>query len=155
VSPRTITELVRRDAPLLRDDTSLHDAVRALLDSDLPALPVVDAGDELVGLFGEREFMGALFPGYVKELSYAGFVPRSMESVLEKRASCRSEPVSKHMNTEHVDVPPDFADVQLAETFLHHRVLIVPVADQGRVVGVITRSDFFAALGERFLSSRT
>ncbi len=155
MSPRTITELVRRDAPLLRDDMALSDAVSALLDSELPALPVVDAGDRLVGLFGEREFMGALFPGYVKELSYAGFVPRSMESVLEKRASCRSEPVGKHMNTEHVDVPPDFADVQLAETFLHHRVLIVPVAEKGRVVGVITRSDFFAALAERFLSSRT
>lgn len=155
MSPRTITELVRRDAPLLRDDMPLQEAVRAVLDSELPALPVVDARGTLVGLFGEREFMAALFPAYVKELSYAGFVPRSIESVLEKRASCRTEAVREHMNTEHVDVPPDFADVQLAETFLHHRVLLVPVTEGGRVVGVVTRSDFFAALGERFLSSRT
>ena len=155
MSPQTITELVRRDAPLLRDDMPLTEAVRAVLDAEMPALPVVDRDGKLVGLFGEREFMGALFPGYVKELSYAGFVPRSMESVLEKRASCRAEAVREHMNTEHVDVPPDFADVQLAETFLHHRVLIVPVAEKGRVVGVITRSEFFAALAERFLSSRT
>ena len=155
MSPQTITELVRRDAPLLRDDMPLTEAVRAVLDAEMPALPVVDRDGKLVGLFGEREFMGALFPGYVKELSYAGFVPRSMESVLEKRASCRAEAVREHMKTEHVDVPPDFADVQLAETFLHHRVLIVPVAEKGRVVGVITRSEFFAALAERFLSSRT
>ncbi len=133
----------------------IAEAVRAVLDSGLPALPVVGADEKLVGIFGEREFMGALFPGYVKELPYAGFVPRSIESVLEKRASCRAETVQKHMNTEHVDVPPDFADVQLAETFLHHRVLIVPVAEKGRVLGVITRSEFFAALAERFLSSRT
>ncbi len=155
MSPRTISELVHRDAPLLRGDAPIGDAVRTVLDAGLPALPVVGDGDRLLGIFGEREFMGALFPGYVKELPYAGFVPRSIESVLEKRASCRSEPVSKHMNTEHVDVPPDFADVQLAETFLHHRVLIVPVAEKGRVVGMITRGDFFAALAERFLSSRT
>ena len=155
MSPRTITELVRRDAPLLRADMPVADAVRIVLDSELPALPVVDAHEKLVGIFGEREFMGAIFPGYVKELPYAGFVRRSIESVLEKRASCRAEPVRDHMNTEHIDVPPDFADVQVAETFLHHRVLIVPVIDSGRVVGVITRSDFFAALAERFLSSRT
>ena len=155
MSPRTITDLVHRDAPLLRDDMPLEEAVRAVLDARLPALPVVDAAGRLLGIFGEREFMGALFPGYVKELPYAGFVPRSIDSVLEKRQGCRQEPVRDHMNTEHVDVPPDFADVQLAETFLHHRVLIVPVADRGRVVGVITRSDFFAALAERFLSSRT
>ena len=56
------------------------------------------------------------------------------------------------MNTEHVDVGPDFSDAQVAEIFLHHRVLIVPVADDGRVVGVITRADFFRSVAERFLS---
>jgi CBS domain-containing protein len=55
------------------------------------------------------------------------------------------------MNTEHVDVPTDASDVQVAETFLHHRVLIVPVTDRGAVQGVITRSDFFARLAVRFL----
>ncbi len=153
MSPRTISDLVHRDAPLLRDDMPLGDAVEVVLDAGLPALPVVDARDKLVGLFGEREFMGALFPGYVKELPYAGFVPRSIESLLEKRQTCRLEAVSQHMNTEHVDVPPDFADVQLAETFLHHRVLIVPVAVKGRVQGVITRSEFFGALAQRFLTA--
>ena len=51
----------------------------------------------------------------------------------------------RRLNTDHVDVGPDYSDVQLAETFLHHRVLIVPVVDQGRVVGVITRADLARA----------
>ncbi len=151
MSPRTITELVHRDAPLLRDDMPLADAVQTVVDAALPALPVVDAHGKLVGIFGEREFIGALFPGYVKELPYAGFVPRSIDAVLDKRGSCRDELVRQHMNTEHVEVPPDHADMQIAEIFLHHRVLIVPVTDHGNVVGVITRSEFFAALAERFL----
>ena len=57
------------------------------------------------------------------------------------------------MNTEHIDVGADFSDAQVAEIFLHHRVLIVPVVDDGRVIGVITRADFFRALAERFLAS--
>lgn len=40
----------------------------------------------------------------------------------------------------------------IAETFLHHRVLIVPVRGDGGVKGVITRSDFFRHLAERFLA---
>jgi CBS domain-containing protein len=55
------------------------------------------------------------------------------------------------MNTEHIDVGTDYSDVGVAEVFLHHRVLIVPVTEDGRVVGVITRSDFFRALAQRFL----
>jgi CBS domain-containing protein len=55
------------------------------------------------------------------------------------------------MNTEHIDVGPDFSDAQLAETFLHHRVLIVPVVDERQIRGVVTRADFFRRLGQRFL----
>ncbi len=47
------------------------------------------------------------------------------------------------MNTEHVDVGTDFSDAQVAEIFLHHRVLLVPVVEDRRVIGVITRNDFF------------
>ena len=122
-----------------------------MLDSGLPALPVVDDDGRFRGIFGEREFMEALFPGYLKELKYAGFVPRSLEDALEKRAACRSEPVGKYMNTEHVDVGADFSDAQLAEIFIHHRVLLVPVVEDGRVIGVITRSRLLPRPRERFL----
>ena len=140
-----------RQAPLLRRDETVGAAIRQVLDSGLPALPVVDANDRLVGIFGEREFMGALFPGYLKELKYAGFVPSTLDDAIEKRAACRDEPVGDYMHTEHIDVGSDFSDAQLAETFLHHRVLVIPVVDSGRVEGVITRAEFFRRLGERFL----
>jgi CBS domain-containing protein len=107
----------------------------------------------MAGIFGEREFMAALFPGYVGELRFAGFVRKGLDEALEKRATCRHEPVAKYMNTEHVDVPEDASDVQVAETFLHHRVLIIPVRGDDGLKGVITRSDFFSQLAERFLEA--
>jgi CBS-domain-containing membrane protein len=151
MSPRSITDPLLREAPVLRAGEEVGSAVRRLLDSGLPALPVVDERERYAGIFGEREFMGAVFPGYLKELRSASFVPRSLQDALEKRSGCRQEPVGRHMNTEHVDVGPDYSDAQVAEIFLHHRVLIVPVIDQRRVLGLLTRSDFFRALAERFL----
>jgi CBS domain-containing protein len=150
VSPNSLTDPLLRDVPCLSADESLGDAVRRVIDSRLPGLPVVDAGGYR-GIFGEREFITAVFPGYLGELKHAGFVPRSLETALQKRATCRDEPVRDWMNTEHVEVGSDFSDAQVAEIFLHHRVLLVPVVDDGRVAGVITRSDFFRALAERVL----
>lgn len=140
-----------RDIPQLKEDEPVGEAIRKVLDTDLPALPVVDGDERYAGIFGEREFMAAVFPGYMKELRYAAFVPHSLDDALEKRATCRAEPVAQHMNTEHVDLSGDFSDAAVAETFLHHRVLIVPVTEDGRVIGVITRHEFFRALAERFL----
>jgi CBS domain-containing protein len=151
MSPRTIIELVQHQPPLLHDSDRVEDAVRRLLGCDLPALPVVGEDERYAGIFGEREVMTALFPGYLGQLKRAAFVPRSIDEALELREEARDEPVGKHMHTEHVEVGPDFSDTQVADTFLHHRVLIVPVVDDGRVEGIITRHDFFRAVAERFI----
>jgi CBS domain-containing protein len=146
--PQRIANAVRREVPLLRDNDVLRDAVAAIIAADMPALPVVDGDGRLLGIFGEREFIGALFPGYLKQLGYAGFVPRSLDEALEKRAVCIGEPVAKYMNTDHIDVDENFSDIQLAEIFLHHRVLIIPIVDHRRVTGIVTRTDFFRALAQ-------
>jgi len=153
VSPNRLGQLTIRAAPLLRADDSVLTAAQRVVESGLPALPVVDEGGRLVGIFGERELMHALFPGYLDELRSARFVRRTIDAQLELRLSCRAEPVRDHVTADHVDVGADYSDVQLAETFLHHRVLIVPVIEDGAVCGVITRADFFRALVERFAAA--
>ena len=151
MSPSTMTDPLLREVPTLGVSDPLEAAVPRVIDSGLPALPVADENGAYRGIFGEREFITAVFPGYLGELKHAGFVLRALESSLEKRAGCRLEPVRDWMNTEHVEVGPDFSDAQVAEIFLHHRVLLVPVVENHQVLGVITRNDFFKALAERVL----
>jgi CBS domain-containing protein len=153
MSPRSISDLVVSEPPLLHTDEEVEPAVRRLLDSELPALPVVDERERYAGIFGEREFMNALFPGYLSQLKHSAFLSRSLDEALEKRESCRIEPVGKYMHTGHVEVGPDFSDTQVAEIFLHHRVLVVPIVDHGAVVGMIRRRDFFRAMAERFVGA--
>ncbi|HET8754874.1 MAG TPA: CBS domain-containing protein [Solirubrobacteraceae bacterium] len=151
MSPRSVSDPLVRDTPVLAAADTVETAVRRLLDTDLPALPVAH-DRRYCGIFGEREFLQALFPGYLNELGSAGFVTKSLDSALDKRSSCRRDAVREYMNTEHVDVGADFSDAQVAEIFLHHRVLVLPViGDDGRVAGVITRSDFFRAVARRFV----
>ena len=151
MSPSTISDLALREPAVLHASDTIEAAVRTLLESGLPALPVLDARERFAGIFGEREFMGAIFPGYLDQLKGAGFLRRSLDETLEKRVGCRVELVGDHLTTDHVDVGPDFSDTQVAEIFLHHRVLVVPIVDGGRVTGVITRAVFFRTIAERFL----
>jgi CBS-domain-containing membrane protein len=136
---------------VLREDETVAAAVQGLSDGDLRALPVVDARERFSGVFGEREFFAALFPGYMGELHNAAFVTAALDDTIERRLACAEEPVARFLTSDHVDVPPSASDVQLAETFLHHRVLILPVLEDRKVIGVIDRRDFFAALAGSFL----
>jgi CBS domain-containing protein len=155
MTPRRISRALLHEPPeLLHENTPLNEAVKRLVDTDLPALPVVDDHERLKGIFGEREFLAALFPGYVKQLKHAGFVKRDLDTALELRDACRQEPVAQHMNTEHVEVSPDFSDIEVAEIFLHHQVLIIPVVDSGKVIGIFQRHDFFKILASHLLEGQ-
>lgn len=136
--------------PLLRADRPLREAVETLQEVDVPALPVERENGTLLGIFGEREFIEAIFPGYLRELRFAGFVPHSLDTAIERRSGCLDQPVRNFANREPVAVREGFSDAELAETFLHHRVLIVPVIDrEWRVMGVVTRRTFFDIVSGR------
>jgi predicted transcriptional regulator len=139
---------IREIEPLSVDDT-VAVAARRVIDADLPALPAVDSDGAFAGIFGEREFMLALFPGYVRELASSAMIKRSIDEAIDRRESCRNERIEKYLTTDHVLVEDDYSDTQLAELFLHHRVLIIPIATQGSVHAVVTRNDFFRALFDR------
>jgi CBS domain-containing protein len=148
--PDSIVRRTVREVEPLRNTDSVGAAAARVVEAGLPALPVIDETGRYAGIFGEREFMAALFPGYFEELTSARMVRQSIDDTIERRVECRSEPIRRYLTTDHVLVEDDFADAQIAEIFLHHRVLIVPIATRGHVHAVVTRNDFFRSLVERF-----
>lgn len=148
--PKSIVKQTLREIEPLSADELIGPAARIVTDHELPALPAVERDGSFAGIFGEREFLAALFPGYVGELGSGAMISRSADETIERRSHCSSEPIRRYLTTDHVLVEDDYSDTHLAELFLHHRVLIVPVATAGRVHAVVTRSDFFAALVARF-----
>ncbi len=148
--PDSIVKQTIREIDPLRADELIGPAARRLIELELPALPAVEADGRFAGIFGEREFMVALFPGYVGELASAAMVSRSVDETIERRSDCALQPIRRYLTTDHVLVEDDYSDTQIAEIFLHHRVLIVPIATKGRVHAVITRHDFFCSLVGRF-----
>jgi CBS domain-containing protein len=148
--PDSIVRSTLREVEPLDADELVAVAARRVVDSGLPGLPAVERDGRFAGIFGEREFMTALFPGYVGQLGSAAMIRRSVDESIERRESCRSEAIRKYLTTDHITVSDDYSDTQLAETFLHHRVLVVPITTDGKITAVVTRSEFFAALVDRF-----
>lgn len=148
--PKSIINETLREIEPLRADELIGPAARKVIELGLPALPAVEDDGKFAGIFGEREFMAALFPGYVGELGSGAMISRSADETIERRSHCSEEPIRKYLTTDHVLVEDDYSDTHLAEIFLHHRVLIAPIATRGRVHAVITRHDFFCMLVNRF-----
>ena len=83
--PDSIVQSVIREVEPLAADELIGAAAREVLDSGLPALPAVESDGSFAGIFGEREFMTALFPGYVGELGSAAMIKRSIDDTIDRR----------------------------------------------------------------------
>jgi CBS domain-containing protein len=145
----SILKATMREIDPLRDEDSVAHAARRVIESRLPALPAVKKDGSLAGIFGEREFIAAVFPRYVEILKWAAWIPGAVYPEIELRQECLVEQIRQYLTAEDVAVEGDRSDVAVAETFLHHRVLIVPITTNGKVGAVVTRSDFFRALAQK------
>ncbi|HUH14631.1 MAG TPA: CBS domain-containing protein [Gaiellaceae bacterium] len=131
---------------------TFDDAARALAESRLPALAVLDEG-HVVGLFTDEELLLGVSPKYLDELRHTAFLESELPSLRERAAAVRSEPVRKHMR-KPITVELDSSSLHASERFVHcDEGAIAVVDDDGRFVGMLSRAEFAYAMLRRLTES--
>ncbi len=131
-------------------DTTVQDLAKLLSEKGISGVPVVEAGDRLVGVVSEGDLLHRAETGTERRLQRR----RSwwLDSLAAEEEAAR-EYVKEHgrlvrdiMSTEVITVPDtaDLADVaMLLET---KRIKRVPVTHDGKLVGIISRANLVRAL---------
>ncbi len=93
-------------------------------------LPVIDDKERVIGLITHRDFVKAC-PSNIADLSKE-----------ERKEILRSIPVSAVFNDDVYTVGPEMLLKTAAGIMLRHGYGCLPVVERGRLVGIITESDF-------------
>jgi len=109
----------------VRDDDDIYAAIRLMAANEITGLPVVDAGGNLVGVITEKDVLALLYtmqdrPGMVRDFMTPEVVCFDRESDL----------------------------AEIAETLRTSNFRRVPILDQGRLVGIISRRDIIRYMRE-------
>jgi CBS domain-containing protein len=119
---RDLHTLGRNDKLSVADDVMRQGRIRHM--------PVLDDDGRLAGIISQRDlFRGAL-------LRALGYGSRAEEMMLE------TVPVKGAMTEEVITTTPDTALATAAGLMLEHKVGCLPVLQDGRLVGILTESDF-------------
>ncbi len=121
----TAREIMIEDVVTINPESSLDEAIELMLLQEISGLPVTDNEGHLVGIVTEFALLAIV---YDEEI--------------------RQETVSKHMTTEVLTIEADDPIRKIADMCIVHRVRRVPVMDNGRIVGLISRRDVLKALYE-------
>lgn len=144
-----VTRRMRRNVATIAPSDSLQDARRRMRGANVRQLPVTADDGKLVGILSDRDIREAMLP--------VGLLPGTSEQEMEEILA--NTPVEKIMTRKVVTATVQDS-LEDAIVLLHDfRVNALPVVDDnGKVVGIITRTDileaFIEALGIGEVSSR-
>jgi CBS domain-containing protein len=133
---RTARDIMHPRVTLQAQDAG-EDVVKKLM-SPYPALPVVNENSEVVGIVSEYDVLSALAEGRtIHEFS--------AETIM----SCGHAAHTDEPCKTPVTVTPVMSIIKVVETFIAHNVTILPVVDNKKLVGIISRKNIINAVAEK------
>ena len=122
----TVKECMHAPQQVLSPDTPIMDAIEALLKKGCPGAPVIDANRRVVGILTEKDCLRVLS-------NYAVY-------------SLHNGTVGDYMSEMRVHLHPDMDIFGAANRFLATNFASLPVIDEGRLAGCVSRSDMLRGI---------
>jgi CBS domain-containing protein len=146
-----VRDIMDSDPATVRPDTRVEDVVRTLRENELPGVPVIDADGRVVGMVTEADLVlpddeGDLhIPHYINLFGGTVFLePLSrFEDRLRKAFASKADDM---MTRDPETVTPDTTVREAARVIHESGHNRLPVVEDGRLVGVVTRVDVLGAL---------
>ena len=126
-----VKDRMSRNPVTVRDNTSIHDALKLMHESKVRRLPVLDKGSKLVGIVSE------------KDIVYASPSPATTLSVWEINYLLAKITVSEVMTKKVITICEDCPIEEAARIMVDSKIGGLPILRGDRLVGIITETDLF------------
>ncbi len=139
-----VGEIMHTDWPTLGPQQTVEDAIKLFAEDGISGAPVVDGEDHLVGVITEGDLIfrdaDIKSPGFLDILG--GIVPLgNWEEYQQEALKSTGVTVGEVMTGDPITVPPSASLAETATMMAERRIKLLPVAEDGRLRGVITRMD--------------
>jgi CBS domain-containing protein len=144
-------DLMTRDVAVVHPETSLLEAVKLMAGHRISGMPVLDDAGAIVGMLSEGDLV-RWHEGYTERqarwldmLAEGGHLaPAFLEGIREQRRKVKSV-----MSTGATTVTEDTPARDVAHLMHSKNIKRVPVVRDGKLVGIVARSDLVRALAEK------
>ncbi len=141
-----ITDIYNPNISPILDTISVKEALEILIDKHFNGVVVLDKNDKLVGIFSLQDLAAAIVPEDFTEnavLAEALYKPNFFHDCCQE---IKNKKVSDIMRKDFIIATPQTPVMEIAADFLKNDLYIVPVCENGKVIGIVTRSEIKKAL---------
>jgi len=133
----------------VRSDTSVEEIAEILLANRISAVPVVDEAGSLVGIISEGDLIHRVEAGTERHRSWWLELLTIRETLAHEFIKSHARKAADLMTHPVITVAPDMPLSDLASLLEKHRIKRVPVMNDGKIVGIVSRANLIQSLVRR------
>jgi CBS domain-containing protein len=130
-------------------ETSVQELAQLLIDRRISGVPVLDAQGTLVGIVSEGDLLRRTEAATERRSSWWLELLSGPEQLASEYVRAHSRRVGDIMRREVVTARPDTPVDEIATLMERYAIKRVPIVEDGRVVGIISRANLIQAVASR------
>ena len=143
-----VRDIMTRPVVTVQPTDTLQVAATLLSQKNISGMPVVDMGGKVVGVLSEKDILrtlrqkaGLTMPGGLFDLVLEPSAARQKDILTRCFETLHEETVDRSMYTPAKVLSPDTLTVQAARQMLSLGINRMPVVENGKLVGIVTRAN--------------
>ena len=140
---KKVKEIMKTDVYSASDEATIKDVVQILVDSKTSGVPIVNQKQQVVGFISDGDIMKFIAKQNPRIIDMTSFITvwYDTESFEKKLHDLMELNVMELATTKLISVDTDYDIDEVAKVLGEKKIKKVPVLEDGKLAGVISRSD--------------
>lgn len=130
----------------IRVGSTMAEAAEIAARSQASDLMVVDSEDRFIGVLSEGDLIRAIMPSFEDMMSSGGGFSGALETFAQQGRSAAAESIDSLVITNPILYSPQDDLVKAAGTMVAKQIRRLPVVEDGRIVGIVSRADIASSV---------
>jgi CBS domain-containing protein len=139
-------DVMVRNVLAVKPDTRVTEVARLLVENDISAVPVVDDQGNMVGIISEADLMRREEIGTEKRRPWWLEAMTPATTLANDFAKSHGKRVAELMSPQIISASEDAPLIEIATLLERNQIKRVPITKDGKLVGVVSRSNIIQAL---------
>jgi len=143
-----VSEIMTTGVKTGKADTPVKEIANTMCFNKISGLPIVDDDEKIIGIVSEKDLLSKMFP----DMATIAAEGRPNFEEMENEYADTLELVAGDIMTSAVStVSPDMPIMKAASMMCVHKIRRIPVAEDGKIVGIISIGDVHKAIFQNSL----